>query len=259
MKINGNNLVGLFCRECSQHTLKSVKYLRRRIRDNKTDFYCSRKCADDAHSRRMKGEGNPNFEGKFHGECPSMWSVEKRKAAAEKVSRTFKEKGISVGADNPRWVGGPQKHDCIICGKTSEFKPYTHRRILAGKQSPTCSNECAAAFARRSVPLKGTSIEIKMAEELTTRGIEYTEQYNLGDKFRLDFLIPRYNIVIECDGDYWHNLPKVKSRDKSKNAYIKACGFSLYRFWEHEINADVEACVDIVLAEINEKEATKSA
>jgi hypothetical protein len=30
---------------------------------------------------------------------------------------------------------------------------------------------------------------------------------------------------------------------------------SLYRFWESEINEDVGACVDIVMVEINEKEA----
>jgi very-short-patch-repair endonuclease len=99
---------------------------------------------------------------------------------------------------------------------------------------------------------KRTSIEIKMADELAKRGIEYTEQYNLGDKFLLDFFLPEYKIVIECDGDYWHRIPKNVRRDKAKNAYIKACGYSLYRFWESEINEDVEACVDVVLAEINE-------
>lgn len=99
-----------------------------------------------------------------------------------------------------------------------------------------------------------TSIEIKMAKELSIRGIKYIEQYNLGDKFLLDFLLPEYGIVIECDGDYWHNLPKSIKRDKAKNAYVKTCGYSLYRFWEHEINNDIEACVDIVMAEINSKE-----
>lgn len=97
-----------------------------------------------------------------------------------------------------------------------------------------------------------TSIEIKMAEELKRRGIKYIEQSNLGNKFLLDFFLPEFGIVIECDGDYWHNLPKSIKRDKAKNAYIKACGLSLYRFWEHEINKDVEACVDVIMNEINE-------
>jgi very-short-patch-repair endonuclease len=110
----------------------------------------------------------------------------------------------------------------------------------------------ALKFSKRNIR---TSIEIKMAEELSSRGIEYVEQRNLGDKFLLDFFLPEYGIVIECDGDYWHRLPKSIRRDKAKNAYVKACGYSLYRFWESEINADVGACVDVVLAEINEIDA----
>lgn len=256
MKITGKNEIGLFCRNCKQHMVKEVKYLRRRIRDKRTDFYCSRKCADSAQSKRMLGKGNPNFGGKWHGECPSKWPVEKRRAAAEKLSKTIKEKGLMKGENNPRWAGGHTKFNCVVCGKETFKKPYVTRRIYQGLQQPTCSEECSLKLGRRNISFENTSIEIAMAEELTRRGIEFVEQYNLGDKFRLDFLLPEYGIVIECDGDYWHTIPEVKRRDKRKNAYINACGYSLYRFWESEINADVEACVDIVLAEINEKEAT---
>lgn len=253
MKVSGTTLIGLFCKYCGQHTQKSIKYIRRRIRDGKTDFYCSRRCADRAHSLKMKGEGNPNYEGKFHGICPSTWSADKWAEVGAKISDTMIRRGTSKGERNGRWVGGAQEHDCVICGTTSKYKPYTHRKIEEGQQSPTCSTECALALGRRNIPFTRTSIELKMMTELEKRGIEYIEQYNLGDKFRLDFLLPEYNIVIECDGDYWHTLPDVEKRDKSKNAYIKACGYSLYRFWEREINADIEACVDIVLAEINAK------
>ena len=255
MKITGKDKIGLFCKNCKSHTEKEVRYLRRRIRDNKLDFYCSRKCADSAHSKRMVGEGNPNYEGKWHGTCPSKWSPEKRKSAAEKLSKTIRERGLMKGENNPRWAGGHTKFNCVICDKETYKKPYVTRRINNGIQQPTCSEECSLVLGRRNIEYENTSIEIAIANELTKRGIEYKEQYNLGDKFRLDFLLPEYGIVIECDGDYWHNLPEVKRRDRRKNAYIKACGYSLYRFWESEINTDVEACVDIVLAEINEKEA----
>jgi very-short-patch-repair endonuclease len=118
------------------------------------------------------------------------------------------------------------------------------------------AKEFMRAHGTRTVTLynrdKRTGIEIKMTDELERREIEYIEQYNLGNKFALDFFLPEYDIVIECDGDYWHRRSDVAKRDKRKNAYIKACGFPLFRFWEHEINEDVEACVDIVMSEINE-------
>lgn len=247
--------IEILCHRCKDTTNKSLEYLLRRIKKGKLEFYCSKKCADESHSERMQGETNPNFNGKWNAPCPSTWSDEKRKLASKRTSETMLRLETSKGSNNGRWAGGEQEHDCIICGTVSKFSPYVHRKILSGEQSPTCSIQCAAALGRRNVPNKSTSIEIKMAEELTRRGIKYADQYNLGDKFRLDFFLPEFNIVIECDGDYWHNLPEVVIRDKRKNSYIKACDFSLYRFWEHEINTDVEACVDIVFAEINEKVA----
>jgi very-short-patch-repair endonuclease len=176
----------------------------------------------------------------------------------------------------------PVKINCALCGKEREVK---HAKFING-YGRFCSESCAAksryangggeklkagnaeffqtdegkallskngvqtAVNFKNGPLR-TSIEIKMADELSARGIEYIEQRNLGDKFLLDFFLPEYGIVIECDGDYWHRLPSSIRRDKAKNAYIKACDLSLYRFWESEINTDVGACVDVVMAEIN--------
>lgn len=247
--------VEVLCHDCKETTSKNLRYLYRRIREGKLTFYCSRKCTDSAHSKRMLGENNPNFNGKWNAPCPSTWSAEKRSRASKITSETMKRKGTSKGENNGRWVGGTQIHKCIICNTPSEFRPYVHRKIEAGEQVPCCSPECTLTYARQKIPYSATSIEIKVVEELKRRGIEYEDQYNFGDKFRPDFLLPEFKIIIECDGDYWHNLPEVIARDKRKDAYYKACGYSVYHFWEHEINTDVEACVDVVLAEINEKSA----
>jgi very-short-patch-repair endonuclease len=136
--------------------------------------------------------------------------------------------------------GGGEK---LKAGNVEFFQTDEGRAILS-------KNGVQTAISFQNGPIR-TSIEIKMADELSARGIEYIEQRNLGDKFLLDFFLPKYGIVIECDGDYWHRLPSSIRRDKAKNAYIKSCGLSLYRFWESEINTDVGACVDIVMVEIN--------
>lgn len=111
-----------------------------------------------------------------------------------------------------------------------------------------------------------TSIEVALETELTRRGIEFEEQktYKLGI---VDIFIEP-NIYVFADGDYWHAYDAVQgiaeptekqakqiAKDRQQTNYLKACGNVVFRFWEHEINADVEACVDIVLAEINAKEA----
>lgn len=203
----------------------------------------------------MRGQNNPNFNGKFHGVTSDKWSEEKRKIAGERTSKTMIERGTSKGERNGRWKGGQKPVNCIICGNGYTVPPNVYDKIIEGKRKPCCNRDCQRLYAQTQVKKTRTSIEVKMADELNSRQINYEEQYVLGNKFALDFFLPEYGIVIECDGNYWHTLPDVAKRDKSKNAYIKACGYSLYRFWESEINADVGACVDIVLAEINEKEA----
>ena len=191
----------------------------------------SRMYGRSTQSSNEKAENNPNYEGTWHGPNMMDFSEEKRKEIIRKGAETRIQRGTSKGSRNGRWAGGRRTHNCVVCGTPSDHPPHAHRKILAGEQRPCCSVECAASLGRRSIKTERTSIEIKMAEELTRKGIEYIEQYNLGDKFGLDFFLPEYEIVIECDGDYWHNLPDVAKRDKSKNAYIKACGFKLFRFW----------------------------
>jgi very-short-patch-repair endonuclease/transposase len=202
------------------------------------------------------------------------------------VARWVKRHGLEKPGkphERRKGEGPPVEVSCELCGTITKQK-YAKVKNGYGR---FCSQSCATKYAMKTTDLltklqegskkffdtdegreikrragvkaalllsdrRRTSIEIKMADELTNRGITYVEQHNLGDKFLLDFYLPEYKIVIECDGDYWHRLPKAIGRDKAKNAYVKACGLSMYRFWESEINLDVESCVDIVMKEIND-------
>lgn len=255
MVITRKNLkVTILCNECRVEMVKQLSYLVRRVREGRTRFFCSRGCSSRGHSKRMRGSSNPNYGGIFHGEAISERSPEKMAAAVVKMIATRKENGSLQGEKNGRWAGGKQPVECVICGKKYSVPPYVYRQIEAGNRKPCCNHNCARLYAQSQVKKTRTSIEIKVAEELERRSITYEEQYLLGNKFALDFFLPDYGIVIECDGNYWHTKPDVAKRDRSKNAYVAACGYKMFRFWESEINECVEACVDIVLAEINGRE-----
>lgn len=81
-----------------------------------------------------------------------------------------------------------------------------------------------------------TSIEKIIYNFLKFKGIIFERQKLINNKFLVDAYIPQLNLVIECDGDYWHSLDNVKKRDKAKNAYLTKCGFNLLRLTETEIN-----------------------
>jgi very-short-patch-repair endonuclease len=82
----------------------------------------------------------------------------------------------------------------------------------------------------------GTSIELKTDAFLKEIRLDYHHQYLVNNKFLVDFYIPSLNMIIECDGDYWHSRPEVVKRDNAKNAYIPKCGYHLLRISETNIN-----------------------
>lgn len=46
--------------------------------------------------------------------------------------------------------------------------------------------------------------------------------------------------IIECFGDYWHNLSNWKKRDKRKLKFYKSLGYSTLIIWEHELKNEKE-------------------
>src|SRR3990167_9033583 len=81
-----------------------------------------------------------------------------------------------------------------------------------------------------------TGLENKLFSILDKENIKYETQKLINGKFLVDAYIPSLNLIIEVDGKYWHNLDRIKNKDKAENAYLIACGFNLLRIKEDELN-----------------------
>jgi len=44
-------------------------------------------------------------------------------------------------------------------------------------------------------------------------------------------------MIIECDGNYWHNYPMGRGIDDIRTKELIQKGFKVLRLWEHEIKA----------------------
>lgn len=89
----------------------------------------------------------------------------------------------------------------------------------------------------RAKQINVSSIEMKVKSQLDDIGIRYIHQLQVdGGKFILDFYIPSLKLVIECNGDYWHNLESRKQRDYDLKKYVTSTGRNIIFLWEHEIN-----------------------
>ena len=94
-----------------------------------------------------------------------------------------------------------------------------------------------AGHASIHIYLNPSSIELKVKEQLDKYGIKYIQQKPINHgHFIVDFYLPEYQLVVECNGDYWHNLPHRKERDKELEKYVLSKGKDLLWLWEHEIN-----------------------
>jgi len=86
---------------------------------------------------------------------------------------------------------------------------------------------------------KDTQIELKVEKILKETKHKYVKQFSFDNKYLCDFAIPKKKLIIECDGDYWHNLPGSQESDLKRDKYIKNKGWIVLRFWEHVINKNI--------------------
>ena len=95
------------------------------------------------------------------------------------------------------------------------------------------------ARATQVLPIKDTTIEIKLQDFLKQLKIKYlTHKYmKIKHGYQCDIFIPSMNLVIECDGDYWHKYPVGNDIDHVRTSELIKNGFNVLRLWEFEIKS----------------------
>lgn len=120
---------------------------------------------------------------------------------------------------------------------------------------------------------KNTKIDLKMKKIVSSLNYKY-EMYPkmFGSP---DMIIRKKKIVLFCDGDFWHGYKyyerkksskkfwrdKIESnmkRDKKVSSFLRRNGWSVLRFWEHDIEKKPEVCKRKILRKIREKSNSKA-
>ena len=108
---------------------------------------------------------------------------------------------------------------------------------------------------KSAVKSSGTTPELRLKELFDERGLEYL-QNNFSLPGKPDFILPNQKIAIFCDGDFWHGrkwkerrkkgfkvraeywIAKIEgniARDRRVSRKLRSNGWSVLRFWEHDI------------------------
>jgi very-short-patch-repair endonuclease len=74
-------------------------------------------------------------------------------------------------------------------------------------------------------------------------GMKWRRQFPIGD-YIVDFVCLDHRIIVECDGSQHADNP----RDAERDAWLNAQGFSIARFWNHEVLSERVNVLDTILA-----------
>lgn len=206
----------------------------------KTAKYCSKPCADmgSAKIRKIWNKGIRAGITLTCEICGKKYYV----SPARKDKSKYCSKGCDAIARSR--VTGVNHHlytsvevPCANCGEITVKKLASIRNY----HLQFCSRRCVGAYCK-SHQSGRSGIELIMRDQLRAASIEFIEQY--GHKHGVADFFVAPNLIIECDGEYWHRLPEAIERDKRKDAALKSEGFNILRFWENEIHAHPTECVN---------------
>ena len=129
--------------------------------------------------------------------------------------------------------------------KTGKRKPYIRTEHIR--------NIHRQRRLKQVFPVEDTKIEVKIQNFLKQLNIEFIPHKpitNIKHKYPCDIFIPSKNLIIETDGDYWHNYPIGKFMDWVRNDELMEAGFKLLRLWERDIISMQLQDFELILDEI---------
>jgi len=130
-----------------------------------------------------------------------------------------------------------------------KFKLHPELKWVA--QSPIAKQKRARSLAAAWASGIGSSIERKIAACLDALKVVYTRQVPF-PPYVVDIFIPKYSLVVECDGSYWHGTAKAEKYDRWRDRkLVSECGVKVVRLREEDINSDAMKLVLMLLNDIS--------
>lgn len=184
--------------------------------------------------------------------------------------RVDKGEGLfcSLTCHNANQGASKTEHVCKMCGETFRWSPS---RSASGNYRITyCSLTCRDDDPQRTAMLldmntqqqlrRVTHAEATGYALLDSLGFAYLRQPTFGGKFTPDAAIPAARLVVQFDGDYWHDRsgassePRIRRRvalDRSQDAYVRSCGWEVIRLWASDMEADPGRCAAMLSQRIH--------
>jgi very-short-patch-repair endonuclease len=110
-------------------------------------------------------------------------------------------------------------------------------------------NENARALRKRLTPQE-VKLWVKL-RELKSLGFHFRRQAPIGS-YIVDFISFRSQLVIEADGGQ-HGMPEGAQSDQARDAFLRSQGFRVLRFWNSDIDRNLDGVMESILSALNDK------
>jgi DNA mismatch endonuclease (patch repair protein) len=204
------------------------------------------------------------------GKCYANWLFEPKRKFKTKEERYQYIGKIFSGTGNPMYG-----NHTLNLGRV--YTPERNRRVSEAvkKWAKTHPEHyynmgVLGAMKARKLGLSGllTGLEMMMEKALRKNKIRYKSQFGYGMGI-MDFYLPEGNIALFVDGGIWHADPRLYKpedtfffgpkiskkkwrsatakeiwrKDRIHNDYLKSKGYTVIRFWEREIECEIDKCI----------------
>lgn len=155
----------------------------------------------------------------------------------KKISNSLK--GLLIGEKNP--AKHPQVRE-----KISKALKKSWQDPDSGLNSPVRIKKLRekTLLQLKKNPIKISSAEVKLRDVLKKHNLNnFTPQFQALDRYLIDIAFPEEKLAIECDGYYWHNLPKRIERDKLRDKRLRNEGWEILRISDKNIHENIDQVV----------------
>lgn len=130
---------------------------------------------------------------------------------------------------------------CEMCGAsiTDTLSHIDRRRF--------CSRGCHNASLAITLLHGVSKAEEEFACQLAAAGLHFSRHQHFG-RYNADMCFEDAKLVVEFDGDYWHNRPGVPERDTQKDTYLLSRGYRVVRIRESAWRTDPAKAIETVKA-----------
>jgi very-short-patch-repair endonuclease len=209
--------------------------------------YCSQKCKNPLN----RGEYEPWNKGK------KLTEEQKAKQNREGLKKGWGwNKGVPNEAQSIRWRENNPNKDGAVNAKRKIDGTLSFAREKNGMWGKNHSEEVKEICRKAKLKnfedgIYGSGVskgEEELVSKLKEKFDDLVHQYVLPNYHRAyDIYIPKLNLIVEYDGNYWHREEKYLNKDVRDTKKALKEGYNIFRYWESTVK---EKGIDLIVDDI---------